>query len=112
MRKGGRSAASRLSIVNRPSTLNERLRMLGRRFTDAIDARSSLCLLPWGYIGVNGAWCLRARPRLRVNPMAARFISQFMWGYQGHYAHAVKYLAEKVLEEIGADPEVQVFLVG
>jgi len=39
-------------------------------------------------------------------------IDQFMWGYQTHFRSSVRYLANKVLERIGADEEARALLVG
>jgi hypothetical protein len=41
-----------------------------------------------------------------------RTISQFMWGYQGHFRHSVQYVARAVLKNLGASVDVTALLVG
>ncbi len=41
-----------------------------------------------------------------------KLIKLFMWGYQQHFAHSLKYQAEKVFAELGIDLEPDVLLVG
>jgi hypothetical protein len=42
----------------------------------------------------------------------ARRISQFMWGYQGHFRSSVNFSLQQSLEYIGADVEADLLLVG
>lgn len=39
-------------------------------------------------------------------------IDQFMWGYQTHFRSSVRYLANRVLERIGAGEEARALLIG
>lgn len=44
--------------------------------------------------------------------MAGKSITLFMWGYQEHFRWSVEYLADKVLEALGAGVKAEVLLVG
>lgn len=44
--------------------------------------------------------------------MTKAHIDQLMWGYQEHFQIGLKFLAEKVLETLGAEFELKTFLVG
>ncbi len=44
--------------------------------------------------------------------MSKRTVTLFMWGYQEHYAWAIRHLTEQALSQIGAASNAEVLLVG